>query len=135
MKEDKEKLAKILECIGRIKEYTQQGKNHFFTDRKTQDAVVRNLQIIGDAVKGLSDELRTKNTEIDWSEWAKSRDKITHDYFDVDYEKVWKAIEDDLPHLQERIEEIHQRLVYKVPGEQKGLSKLQRKLTDKDNQL
>lgn len=56
MRDDKEKLAKILECIDRIKNYTNKGKDDFCTDHKTQDAVVRNFQIIGEAVKDISEE-------------------------------------------------------------------------------
>jgi uncharacterized protein with HEPN domain len=134
VRDDKEILAKILECINRIREYTKSGKDAFLKDQKTQDAVVRNFQIIGDAVKDLSSNLRDKHQDVDWAEWAKSRDKITHQYFDVDYEKVWGAVQNDIGPLRDKVEDIHKRLVYKVSSDQAQPSKLVEKLKENGEQ-
>jgi uncharacterized protein with HEPN domain len=130
VRDDKEILGKILECIDRIRDYTKDGKDAFLSDHKTQDAVVRNFQIIGEAVKDLSSGLRDKNQDVDWAEWAKSRDKITHKYFDVDFEKVWGAVQNDIGPLRKKLEDIHKRLVYKVPGNREQPSKLVEKLKE-----
>lgn len=133
MRDDNDKLEKILECIDQIREYTKDGRDAFFTDRKTQDAVVRNLQVIGQAVKDLSQDLKLKDPYVPWKEAAGIRDKVTHDYFDVDYDKVWATIEDKLGPLREKIEDIHRRLVYKVPENRDPQSKLGQKLKDRGN--
>ena len=128
MRDDKEKLEKILESIDRIREYTKGGKDQFFGDSLIQDGVVRNFQVIGEAIKDLSKDLKFKNPDVDWKDAARFRDKITHDYLDIDYEKVWKAVESDVEPLREKIHDIHQRLVYKVPGDREQPSKLEQKL-------
>lgn len=115
MSNDKRLLEKLLESIDLIKKFTKHGKAKFLNDPMAQAAVERKLQIIGDAVKALSEELRSENRQVDWSEWAKSRDKITHDYFNVDVEKLWLAAQNDLPPFRKEIDEIRQHLLYK-PG-------------------
>lgn len=133
MRDDKEKLEKILDCIDKIDEYTTDGKEAFLNDRKTQDAVVRNLQVIGEAIKDLSDDLKAKNTDVEWRKVARMRDKVTHDYFEVNYDVVWDTVESSLPPFRTSIEDIHQRLVYKVPRERDKPAILEQKLKDKDN--
>ncbi len=88
VRNDREKLEKILECIEWVQEYAKSGKNNFLADHKTQDAMIRNCQIVGEAVKGLSNELRLNTPEVDWRSPARFRDKITHDYFDINLEQV-----------------------------------------------
>lgn len=75
-----------------------------------QDAVVRNFQIIGDAVKDLSDGLRKHSPDVPWQDVARFRDRVTHDYFDVDMIKVWGIIENDLPPFKIQIEKISRNL-------------------------
>lgn len=115
MKDDKEKLEKILECIDRVMEYTKDGKEKFFENSLIQDAVVRNIQVIGDAVKELSPELKEKYSDVPWRSASRMRDQVTHRYFDVNYQIVWETVEHSLPPFRERVEDIHQRQIYRVP--------------------
>ncbi len=130
MRDDKEKLEKILECADRIREYTKGGEQDFFAKSIIQDAVIRNLQLIGEAIKELSDSLKDANSDIEWRKASRMRDKLTHDYFDVNYDIIWDTIENHLPPLRQRIEDIHQRLIYKVP-EKRDQSELEQRLNEK----
>lgn len=68
-------------------------------DRKTRDAVVRNLEIIGEAVKRLPPERLADWPGVDWAGWARMRDVVAHQYFGVDVEVIWSAVQDELPGL------------------------------------
>lgn len=114
MKDDRAKLEKILECIQRIQEYIKEGKDLFLVDYKTQDAVIRNCQVIGEAVKGLSAELQANTPTVGWRQAARFRDKITHDYFEVDLEKVWEVAEQDLLIFGKHVETVCKHLSQKV---------------------
>jgi len=81
----------------------------FMSDRKTQDAIVRNIEIIGEAVKNLSESLKDKYSKIEWKEIAKTRDKLIHSYFGIDLDIVWDIINVDIPRLKEQIKEIIQK--------------------------
>ena len=133
MRDDKEKLERVLENIDRIKEYTKDGKDKFFREYLIQDAVVRNLQVIGEAIKDLSEDLKGQRPDVEWRKASRMRDKVTHDYFDVNYEIVWDTVENSLPSFREKIQDIHQRLVYKVPSNREQPTKLAKKLKDKAN--
>ena len=77
--------------------------NDFFKDHKTQDAVVRNIEIIGEAVKLLSDNIKKSNPNIAWKEIAGTRDKLIHDYFGVNIDVVWNIAKEDLPSFVEQL--------------------------------
>jgi uncharacterized protein with HEPN domain len=72
-------------------------------DPKTQDAVIRNIEIIGEAVKRLSAATREAHPEVPWSKIAGTRDRIIHGYFNVDLDIIWDVVETELPSLRERI--------------------------------
>jgi uncharacterized protein with HEPN domain len=78
----------------------------FLQDIKTQDAVVRNIEIVGEAVKNLSKGLKEKHKDIEWKDFAGMRDKIVHFYFGVKWEIVWSAINEKIPELLPKIETI-----------------------------
>lgn len=78
----------------------------FQTDDKTTSAVVRKLEIIGEAVKQILDEIRQKHANIPWKEMAGMRDKLIHFYFGVDYHLVWKAITERLPQVKQEIQKV-----------------------------
>ena len=99
-------LTHILDAISEIEAYTTAGRNEFMEDRKTQSAVVRQLEIIGEAVKNVSKELTTSETAIPWREIAGTRDRLIHAYFSVDLDAVWSMIEQDLPGLRENVQRI-----------------------------
>ena len=94
-------LQDILVCIEKIDEFVgNMDYEEFVEDDKTSSAVVRKLEIMGEAAKNIPQELRQNYKEIQWSDIAKMRDKIIHFYFGVDYEIVWKVIKERLPVLK-----------------------------------
>lgn len=104
---DKEYLNDIKDSIERVASYIE-GMTYdvFMKDNKTQDAVVRNLEVVGEATKYLSDRLRKKHPQIPWRDLAGVRDKLIHGYFRIDYDIVWNIITNELPLLLPRIEEL-----------------------------
>ncbi len=106
MKDDRLYLSNIKECIERIESYTVDGKEIFLQMPIVQDAVIRNFEIIGEATKRLSAELRTAHPEIQWQQIAGFRDVLIHDYLKVNLNRVWGVIERDLPGLKRTVETI-----------------------------
>ena len=104
---DRDFLRDILEAIRRIMEYTG-GMTYetFVKDTKTQDAVVRNLEVIGEAAKNLSAKLREKHSDLPWKSMAGVRDRLIHHYFGVNLDIVWQIVEAELPEVKGRLEEI-----------------------------
>ena len=90
-------LVHILECAGRIEDYIRDGEDHFLGDRKTQDAVIRNFEVIGEAAKRVPDEYREQHPSIPWHLMAGFRDVLIHDYEGVDLHRVWSIATRDLP--------------------------------------
>jgi uncharacterized protein with HEPN domain len=104
---DKEFLLDIIEAIKRIELYTKElSYPDFLQKMETQDAVVRNFEIIGEAVKNVSKTLKAKYNNIQWKEIAGMRDKVIHFYFGVNWDVVWGAAKDSLPPFKEKIERI-----------------------------
>jgi len=100
-------LQHILEAIARIEVYLEGlDERDFFEDRRTQDAVVRQLEIIGEATKRLSGDVRNRSPSIPWQDMAGMRDKLIHNYFSVDMRRVWLTATRDLPPLKASIAEI-----------------------------
>ncbi len=102
-------LKDILAAIDAINEFTA-GMNleAFQADDKTASAVIRKLEVIGEAVKQIPDDLRAKWSGIPWKEMAGMRDRLIHFYFGVNHELVWKAIHDRLPGIRAELERMAQ---------------------------
>jgi len=92
-------LAHIRDAIQVIREYTAEGKDAFFQDRKTQDAVIRNLEIIGEAVKSLPPDIKSRHGSVPWKNIAGMRDRLIHHYFGVNLKMVWGVVENRLDEL------------------------------------
>ncbi len=97
-------IEDIKSSIEKIESYVK-GLNfdEFVRDNMAVDAVVRNLTVIGEAAKNIPEEIKIKNPDIAWDEAISMRNKITHEYFGVDEEILWKTIIEDLPVLKAQI--------------------------------
>ena len=104
---DQAYLKDILEACQRACAYTADMTfEQFLTDTKTQDAVIRNVEIIGEAIKQLTDAVTERHTDIPWSQAARMRDRLIHHYFGINLDVVWSVIREDLPVLRQQIQEI-----------------------------
>ena len=97
----------ILESIMLIQEYTRQvSKQEFLARTYLQDAVIRRLEVIGEAVKSLPSDFRDSHSGIPWQEIAGMRDVLIHEYFGVDLNLTWQTVKQDIPALKGKLEEI-----------------------------
>lgn len=103
MKNDLLYIHHILECIQKIENYTRDGKNTFLASDVLQDAVIRNLEIIGEATKRIDMDFRQQYPHIPWRQMAGLRDVLIHDYLGVDIKIVWNVVEKDLPKLKKQL--------------------------------
>ncbi len=104
---DHDYLSDIGEGIRRVGAYIAGlSFDELMKDTKTQDAVVRNLEIIGEATKKLSSRLRASHPEIPWKEMAGVRDKMIHDYFGINLDIVWTIAKEQLPGLLPQMEDL-----------------------------
>lgn len=95
-------LDDMIEGIGRIREYTaHMDETTFAADRKTQDAVVRNLEIIGEAAAKLPDRIRAAAPEIEWRKIVGLRNILIHDYFVINLPIIWDVVENKLDTLEQ----------------------------------
>ncbi len=106
MKDDRLYLIHIWECIQRIESYSAEGKEAFLSSSMTQDAIMRNFEIIGEATKHLSPNLKQSHPEIQWREMAGFRDVLIHNYMGVDLIEVWNIIENELPQIKSSLKPI-----------------------------
>ena len=104
------RVAHIIECIDRIERYTTDGKNAFMKSQLIQDAVVRNLETLSDAVKGLPEELKTRHPKVPWRDMGGFRNVLAHQYLTVAVERVWAVVVDNLPALKVAVKSIAEQL-------------------------
>lgn len=102
-------LEDILESIQRIEEYVSDiNESDFYKNYQVQDAVLRRLEIMGEAVKNIPEDVRENYPDIPWRKIAGLRDVLIHAYSGVNVKRVWKIIKDNLPELKNRITAIIQ---------------------------
>lgn len=106
MKDDRLYLVHILDCIDHILQFTNDGKNLFLADRKTQDAVLRNLHTLSESIQRISTDTKLKYPEVPWREINAFRNVVVHDYLGIELERIWDIVERDLPPLQMQIKRI-----------------------------
>ena len=100
-------LEDIYESIRLIKKYTKGiSEKEFSTNPEIQDAVIRRLEIIGEATKHIPNGIRDQFPDIPWREIAVMRDVLTHEYFSLDIRRIWSTIQKDIPKLEQRIKAI-----------------------------
>jgi uncharacterized protein with HEPN domain len=101
---DKDFLGDIQAAVEAVGLYTKgMTFRKFLQDRKTQDAVVRNFEVMGEAVKNLSSTFKTNYADVPWRDIAGLRDKLIHFYFGIDYKIVWSITKKELPKLRRQL--------------------------------
>ncbi len=105
MKRDSVYIYHIRDAIKNLESYTRGLTFKKLSDSiLIQDAVVRKFEIIGEAAKNVSEKFKSQHSKMPWREMSDMRNKLVHEYFDVDIEVVWKTIQDDLPKLKKQID-------------------------------
>jgi len=98
-------LRHILDAVSRIDEYTEGMKREdFMSSNLHQDAVIRQVEVVGEAARKVSEETRERHTEVPWKDMAGIRDKLIHGYFGVDLDAVWDTVTEDIPRLKAMIQ-------------------------------
>lgn len=109
---DTDLINDIREAIARISNYIgEMPYSEFLLDGKTQDAVIRNIEIVGEATKGISEKTRLQHPGISWKSMAGMRGRLIHHYFGVNLDIVWHAIKKELPAIRHSLSKI----IYEEP--------------------
>lgn len=101
MNRDQTYTVQILDAIQKIEAYTIDGKDVFLKSAMIQDAVIRNIEIIGEITKRVSSEFKSYHNEVPWRQMAGIRDVLIHDYDSIDLEIVWNVVAIELPKIKE----------------------------------
>jgi len=100
-------LDDILQSVERIRDFTRGlTRDTFVKDLKTCDAVIRNLEVIGEAIKNIPDSVRNKYPDVEWKKIAGLRDILIHEYFGIDVDIVWDIVKNKLPNLEGQVRRI-----------------------------
>jgi len=100
-------IEDILEAMTNAIEFTKgMSYDDFVKDTKTVYAVIRTIEIIGEAVKNIPEDIRRKYPDIPWRSMAGMRDKVIHAYFGVKIERVWEVVKRDIPNLKPKFEKM-----------------------------
>ena len=100
-------LNDIIESIDRVEQYTQgMSFDEFSSDQKSIDAVVRNLEIIGEAANRLPDDFKERHSSVEWYKVVGLRHRIVHEYFGIDLQIIWQIVHVDLPSLRQTLSRI-----------------------------
>lgn len=108
MRDDKTCLEDIIEAIEKIEKYASRGREAFLKDELIQTWIIHHIQVIGEASRNLSENFRNTHSHIPWRQIYTMRNILVHDYFGIDLEEVWAAVENDLPDLKQKIQSILQ---------------------------
>jgi uncharacterized protein with HEPN domain len=106
LRSDRERLLDILEAVERIETQAERGRAAFTDDELAQTAVVRWVEIIGEAARGVSEELRQAHPEVPWRQMIAMRNVLIHGYFDIDVDLVWSVAQNDLLKLGAQVRAI-----------------------------
>src|SRR5439155_14934586 len=106
VKDDRVYLQHIRDALDDIAAYCASGRESFMTERIRQDATLRKLEIVGQAVKNLSEQTKSRQPEVPWKQIAGLRDKVIHDYFGVNLEIVWAVVDREVPKLRSAISKL-----------------------------
>jgi uncharacterized protein with HEPN domain len=107
MKTNELYLRHILDAIRQVESYTAEiDRDAFEVDRMRQDAVVRQIEIIGEASRNLSEAFRDEHDSIPWPDIIGMRNRVAHDYMSVDMDIVWEVVHHDLPRLKDDVQRI-----------------------------
>lgn len=105
------RLTHILESIIKIEMITQKlSYGQYLEDWIKQDAIIRNFEIIGEASKQIDEDFKLKFPDVPWKYASGMRNYLIHEYFNVDYDEVWKTLKEDLPMLKLQIQQIKKDL-------------------------
>jgi uncharacterized protein with HEPN domain len=106
VKDDRTYLLHMLDAIAQLERHAGTGKERFLAERTIQDAVIRNFEVLGQAVKNMSAALRSANPVVPWKTIAGMRDKLAHEYFGVNLPLLWDVLETQLIPLRTAIQHI-----------------------------
>jgi len=102
-------LKDILEAVGRIERYLgSMTESEFLQNTEKQDAVIRNLEIIGEAARNLPSDFKQHHSQVQWASIAGMRDRLIHQYFGVNWTILWDVVQNKLPELRRHVEQILQ---------------------------
>ncbi|MDD2709063.1 MAG: DUF86 domain-containing protein [Verrucomicrobiae bacterium] len=100
VKDNRLYLIHIHECLEWIERFAQEGRENFMSDRKTQDAILRNLHTLTESTQHLAESMKNNHPEVNWREISGFRNVVVHDYLGIDLERTWNIIEKDIPQLK-----------------------------------
>jgi uncharacterized protein with HEPN domain len=106
MRSDLERIKDMLESLENIERYATRGKRTFFEDELIQTWILYHLQILGEAARAMSAEIRERYSDLNWRGVIDFRNLAVHEYFRVDLQIVWRIVESDLPLLRSRVEQM-----------------------------
>ena len=109
MKDESAYLHHILECAQAVQGYVAEGSEAFNQDRRTQKAVLRELQELSESLQHISIETKEKHPEIPWRDVSAFRNVLVHDYLGINLERIWEIVHEDLPPLVEKIKALDWR--------------------------